>query len=138
MRTQKTGHLFHIDFGYIFGRDPKPMPPPMKITKQMIEGMGGPKSPYYRDFLVNACQAYNIVRKGANLFLNLLNLMRDAGIADMGPDPDKTIEGVREKFRLDLDDEEAENAFLQVIDDSVAALFPALSDFIHTIATRLR
>ena len=35
------GRLFHIDFGYILGSDPKPFPPPMKICKEMIDAMGG-------------------------------------------------------------------------------------------------
>ena len=30
------GKLFHIDFGYILGRDPKPLPPPMKLSKEMV------------------------------------------------------------------------------------------------------
>lgn len=30
------GRLFHIDFGYILGRDPKPLPPPMKLCKEMV------------------------------------------------------------------------------------------------------
>ncbi|XP_011502778.1 PREDICTED: phosphatidylinositol 3-kinase catalytic subunit type 3 [Ceratosolen solmsi marchali] len=30
-----SGKLFHIDFGYILGRDPKPLPPPMKLSKEM-------------------------------------------------------------------------------------------------------
>ena len=30
------GKLFHIDFGYILGRDPKPFPPPMKLSKEMV------------------------------------------------------------------------------------------------------
>jgi hypothetical protein len=35
------GRLFHIDFGYILGNDPKPFPPPMKLCREMIEAMGG-------------------------------------------------------------------------------------------------
>jgi phosphatidylinositol 3-kinase len=125
---RKTGHLFHIDFGFIFGRDPKPYPPPIKITKQMINGMGGPRSP----------SAYKIIRRSANLLLSLLTLMKDTNIPDMQPDPDAVIDRVRDKFRLDCEDLVAERAFLKVVDDSVAALFPHISDFIHTIATKLR
>ena len=35
------GGLFHVDFGFILGRDPKPFPPPMKLCKEMVEAMGG-------------------------------------------------------------------------------------------------
>jgi len=52
-----VGHLFHIDFGYILGRDPKPMPPPMKLTREMVDAMGGPGSDNYKiftDLCVNA------------------------------------------------------------------------------------
>ena len=34
--VSQNGKLFHIDFGYILGRDPKPLPPPMKLSKEMI------------------------------------------------------------------------------------------------------
>ena len=36
-----NGKLFHVDFGFMLGRDPKPLPPPVKITRDMIETMGG-------------------------------------------------------------------------------------------------
>lgn len=42
-----SGKLFHIDFGYILGRDPKPMPPPMKLSKEMVEAMGGNRATRY-------------------------------------------------------------------------------------------
>lgn len=35
------GRLFHVDFGFILGKDPKPFPPPMKLCKEMVEAMGG-------------------------------------------------------------------------------------------------
>jgi len=46
----RSGKLFHIDFGYILGRDPKPMPPPMKLSKEMIEAFGGMTSEHYHQF----------------------------------------------------------------------------------------
>lgn len=32
------GRLFHIDFGFALGEDPKPFQPPIKIIKNMING----------------------------------------------------------------------------------------------------
>lgn len=142
------GHLFHIDFGFIFGRDPKPYPAPMRLTKEMVEAMGGPGSPYfrkyhkvshhYREFQRKACQAYNIMRKSAHLVLNLLRLMRGAGIEDLSVDPDTTLAKLQEKFKLDISDEEAEHSFLQLVDESVSALFPAIFEQLHKIAVIMR
>ncbi|PVV02464.1 hypothetical protein BB560_003081, partial [Smittium megazygosporum] len=33
------GKLFHVDYGYILGKDPKPFPPPIKLCKEMVEAM---------------------------------------------------------------------------------------------------
>ena len=46
----RNGKLLHIDFGYILGSDPKPLPPPMKLSKEMIEGFGGDDTEYYQQF----------------------------------------------------------------------------------------
>jgi len=127
----EDGHLFHIDFGYIFGRDPKPFPPPMKLCKEMVLAMGGSESNLYMDFRRFCCLAFNILRKHANLILNLLSLMGDANIPNLSADLDKSLLKVQEKFRLDLEDEKADEFLLTLIDESVSALFPQLMEKIH-------
>ncbi|CAM9758403.1 unnamed protein product [Ectocarpus fasciculatus] len=128
-----TGHLFHIDFGYIFGRDPKPGATPIRFTKEMADAMGGVKSEDYKMFKTYCCQAYNWLRKNANLILNLLSLMSDAGIPDLSDDPVAALAKVEDNFRLDLTDEMAENLFLRMIDTSPQALAPRFNEWIHII-----
>ncbi|RYG47273.1 hypothetical protein EON67_08720 [archaeon] len=93
----KDGHLFHVDFGFIFGMDPKPRPAPMRLTAEMIEGMGGPDSNNYHRFKSYCCQAYITLRKSVDLIMSLLNLMRDAGIEALAMSPDVTIAKVRRR-----------------------------------------
>ncbi|KNA23549.1 hypothetical protein SOVF_023590 [Spinacia oleracea] len=125
------GRLFHVDFGFILGRDPKPFPPPMKLCKEMVEAMGGAESQYYTRFKQYCCEAYNILRKSSNLILNLFHLMAGSNIPDIASDPEKGILKLQEKFRLDLDDEASIHFFQDLINDSVSALFPQMVETIH-------
>ncbi len=52
LMLRSEGHLFHIDFGFILGADPKIFPPPFKLTYQMVEAMGGEASEEYEQFKV--------------------------------------------------------------------------------------
>ncbi|KAK9119728.1 hypothetical protein Scep_017821 [Stephania cephalantha] len=125
------GRLFHVDFGFILGRDPKPFPPPMKLCKEMVEAMGGAESQYYTRFKSYCCEAYNILRKSSNLILNLFHLMAGSNIPDIASDPEKGILKLQEKFRLDLDDEDSIHFFQDLINESVSALFPQMVETIH-------
>ncbi|XP_066361256.1 phosphatidylinositol 3-kinase, root isoform-like [Miscanthus floridulus] len=128
------GHLFHIDFAFIMGRDPKPFPPPMKLCKEMVEAMGGVESQYYMRFKSYCCEAYNILRKSNSLILNLFKLMGGSNIPcissvdSAGP---KGIGQLEQKFRMDLDDEDAIHFFQDLINESVSALFPQMVETIH-------
>eukprot|EP01134_Creolimax_fragrantissima_P003351 CFRG3351T1 len=131
LMLRTDGHLFHIDFGYILGRDPKPFAPPMKLTKEMLEGMGGATSAEYKKFSSNCYNAFLILRRSANLILNLFNLMTTANIPDIAAEPDKCVAKIEEQFRLDLDEEDAVAYLQTVINDSVGALFPQMVEQIH-------
>jgi phosphatidylinositol 3-kinase len=85
------GHFFHADFGYILGRDPKPFPAQMKLTKEMVDVMGGISSPQYAQFKSYCFTAYTTLRKSANLILNLFALMVNANIPDILIEPDKAV-----------------------------------------------
>lgn len=44
------GKLFHIDFGFILGQDPKPMAPHVRITEPMKDAMGtGPGKEKFKE-----------------------------------------------------------------------------------------
>lgn len=104
----------------------------------MVECMGGIGSEQYQKFTTYCCQAYNWLRKSATLILNLLSLMVDARIDELSEDPVATLALLQERFRLDLTDEQAEQFFLGLVNDSVTSLFPVLMEYIHKVATKLR
>lgn len=125
------GHFFHIDFGYILGRDPKPMPPPIKLSQVMVDAMGGSDSTNYATFKQYCFTAYTTLRKSSNLILNLFALMTDANIPDIIAEPDKAVEKIRERFALGVSEEEAIRGFEALIEDSVGRLFPQIIDIVH-------
>lgn len=129
-----TGKLFHIDFGYILGRDPKPLPPPMKLSKEMVEAMGGTDSEHYNEFRKLCYTAYLHLRRNANVILNLFSLMVNANVPDIALEPDKAIKKVQDKLRLDLGDEEAVQYFKHLLDISVTAVMAALVEQFHKFA----
>ncbi|KAI1724754.1 phosphoinositide 3-kinase family, accessory domain (PIK domain) domain-containing protein [Ditylenchus destructor] len=103
----ENGRMFHVDFGFILGRDPKPLPPSMKLTSEMINAMGGQNSEYFKDFVDYCTTAFCILRRHANLITNLFSLMLDAGIPDIAVEKDKAVQKVLERFHLHLTDEGA-------------------------------
>ena len=125
------GHFFHADFGFILGRDPKPFAPAMKLCKEMVDGMGGSGSEQYRQFKQYCFTAYTTLRKSSNLILNLFSLMVDANIPDIKIEPDKVVSKVKERFHLEMSEEDAIRHFERLIEDSSNAIFPVVIDRLH-------
>jgi phosphatidylinositol 3-kinase len=132
------GHFFHADFGFILGRDPKPFAPAMKLCKEMVDGMGGSSSEQYQQFKQYCFTAYTTLRKSSNLILNLFSLMVDANIPDIKLEPDKAVLKVKERFHLELSEEDAIRHFERLIEDSANAIFPVVIDRLHGIVQHFR
>ncbi len=72
----KNGVIFHIDYSFCIGHDPKPFFPSMRITDEMIDMIGGFQSNDYKKFINNCNIYYNCIRKNTNiisLYIFLLN-----------------------------------------------------------------
>ncbi|KAJ8953167.1 hypothetical protein NQ318_017195 [Aromia moschata] len=134
----RDGKLFHIDFGYILGRDPKPLPPPMKLSKEMVEAMGGVSSEHFQEFRKLCYTSFLHLRRHANLMLNLFSLMVDISVPDIALEPDKAVRKVQDKFRLDLGEEEAVHYIQNLIETSVTAVMAAIVEQLHKITQYIR
>jgi phosphatidylinositol 3-kinase len=133
------GHFFHADFGFILGRDPKPFAPVMKLSKEMVDCMGGINSDFYNITFKQYCKTvFTALRKSSNLILNLFSLMVDANIPDIRIDPDKAVSKVKERFHLELNDQEAEDYIVKIIEDSHSAFAPVVIDKLHELVQAFR
>ncbi|KAH0481845.1 MAG: LOW QUALITY PROTEIN: uncharacterized protein KVP18_004206 [Porospora cf. gigantea A] len=56
--------MLHVDFGYLWGDDPKPFPPPMRICKEMLAVMGGQESAGFQRFTACMRVFYRLLRQG--------------------------------------------------------------------------
>ena len=128
------GHFFHADFGFILGRDPKPFAPAVKLSKEMVDAMGGagpPASEAYLQFRQYCFLAFAALRKSSSLILNLFGLMTHANVPDIRAEPDKAVLKVRERFHLDLSEEDATRHLDGVLEDSLSGIIPVVIDRLH-------
>ena len=130
LMIKEDGKMFHIDFGFILGNDPKTYPPPFKICSQMIQAMGGKDSEKYKEFKKFCINAYWVLRDNARLIVNMFYLMIDSGILQINNED--TLFKLHDKFVPELSKSEAEVSFLGKLDDSVNALFPIIYDKVHS------
>lgn len=66
------GLLFHIDFGYVVGKDPKYSSNHIKIAPEIVNVIGGYNSKYYKIFKEYCVKIYNKLRLHINAFMNML------------------------------------------------------------------
>jgi len=132
LMIDNRGRLFHIDFGFILGKDPKPAPPPIKLCQEMVECMGGKGSKRYEEFKQKCVNAYWVLRENARVIVNMFYLMIDSGIPELNDI--EMLNKLHEKFVPGYSKQEASNSFLTNLEESVNALMPVLMEKIHAWA----
>jgi phosphatidylinositol 3-kinase len=92
--------------------------------------MGGANTVHYKRFRNFCFTAFTILRKNANLILNLVALMVDANIPDIKHRD--VHEQLQDKFRLDLTEEEAIKHFETLLNET--SYLAVVLDRIHDLA----
>uniref|UniRef100_A0A7E4UXK9 Phosphatidylinositol 3-kinase catalytic subunit type 3 n=2 Tax=Panagrellus redivivus TaxID=6233 RepID=A0A7E4UXK9_PANRE len=127
------GRIFHIDFGYILGNDPKPFQAPMRITPQMVNAMGGFEGRHFKTFRELFRNIFLNLHGHAKLLSNLFGLMLDAGIPAIEAEKDKAVQKLLERFHLDLSGEALERQIDLIIDGAKTDFGGFVSDAVHGI-----
>jgi phosphatidylinositol 3-kinase len=138
----RMGHLFHVDFGFIFGKNPAGkniMAPPIRICKEMVMGMGGKTHPKYELFEKKCVESFLYLRNYQRLILNLFHLMIHAGIKDLNfAEHERILISLYEKFMPNKTNIEAEKEFINIIKESVNAFFPKVMEKFHVWAQYMK
>ncbi|XP_066540446.1 phosphatidylinositol 4-phosphate 3-kinase C2 domain-containing subunit alpha [Hoplias malabaricus] len=134
-----TGHMFHIDFGKFLGHAQmigsfKRDRAPFVLTSDMAYVINGGERPTSRfQLFIDLCsQAYNLIRKHASLFLNLLSLMTQSGLPELtGP---QDLKYVYDALQPETTDAEATIFFTRLIESSLGSVATKFNFFIHNLA----
>ncbi|EFC37489.1 predicted protein [Naegleria gruberi] len=161
---KESGELFHIDFGFVLGEDPKAYlgTPPMRISREMVADFS---EEHLSAFRMYCCQTFKVLRKYASLIIYMLlwisitnmdykeqatiKRFDKLGIQGNTPHPGsihnplkhfttRNVLTTQNNLRLDLLDNELDDFVLKLIDQSLNMLGPKVNEEIHKIAMKLR
>lgn len=135
----KDGLLFHIDYGFILGKDPKPLQPPMRLDHYMIEALGGTQTQQFEQFKKLCVIAFNCLRRHVGLFMVMLRLVVEAipeiTDFDMSYTQHDLEAFVIERFLPGQTDDEAATALMLRMEGKLnERIGLKLSDFVHAHA----
>ncbi|XP_069821085.1 phosphatidylinositol 4-phosphate 3-kinase C2 domain-containing subunit alpha [Dendropsophus ebraccatus] len=138
---RSSGHMFHIDFGKFLGHAQmfgsfKRDRAPFVLTSDMAYVINGGEKPTSRFqlFVDLCCQAYNLLRRHTNLFLNLLSLMLSSGLPELTGVQD--LKYVHDALQPHATDAEATIFFTRLIESSLGSVATKFNFFIHNLAQR--
>ncbi|KAF8819329.1 phosphatidylinositol 3- and 4-kinase, partial [Cardiosporidium cionae] len=123
-----TGHVVHIDFGFIFdispGKDITMERAPFKLTHGMVEVMGGRQSQYFRLYTHLCVKGFLALRDHADHILHMVELMTHSGLPCF---KSLSMQCLRERFRLGKNIREAsrymENKILQSYNNKYTRIY---------------
>jgi Phosphatidylinositol 3- and 4-kinase len=135
----QSGSFFHCDFSFILGSDPKTYLP-MRLTEDMVYGMGGRESDNFARFLSLISASFLALRRPENvrILLSMVRLMKASCLPDVSENQpiEQAILGVRDRLRLDLSDSRAIVFMEELVEASLSNKMWIAVDAIHHLGKK--
>ena len=117
-----AGHVIHIDFGFVFGQAPGgsfslELSTPFKLTEEMLDVMGGLRSPLFSEFVTLFCCGFLALQSYSDTFLTLVEITCEDSTFKCfeGKETAEIVSKLRERFCTDLGKEETVSFALDLI-----------------------
>lgn len=118
-----SGHVIHIDFGFLFTNSPGGNinfeTAPFKLTNDMVELMGGVDGELFRYFKVLLVQGFLELRKHAEECVLMVEMMLPGERMACLQDSAKAVRELRERFHTTKTDEQCINLVDSLVNNSV-------------------
>lgn len=135
----QSGSFFHCDFSFILGSDPK-MYLPVRVTEDMVLGMGGKSSDNYARFLSMVGAAFLCLRRPENVrvLLSMVRLMEYSCVPDISENQttEGAVFGIRNRLRLELSEQDAVAYMEELVESSQSSKTWLAVDAIHSLGKK--
>lgn len=125
------GRMFHIDFGWCFGKDPKLMAPKMKVSKDLVKAMGGEGSVDFESYLNYVAEIFCMLRQDVYIIISLLYILQGGGMAYLDEAAQSHFYVIEDNYQLSLERDAAIYYILDVVKASMKAIMGQFIDAFH-------
>jgi len=130
MLVTDDGRILHIDFTYILGDDPKHVRTEMRVTKDMLDALGGKDTASFMEFKDMCIDAYRSIRIHAPFWYALLTRVSD---------PERARRHVLQRLVPGQKQQEADDILVEIVDRSSSGSWgQAITDTSHAWSTWAR
>ena len=136
------GEIFHVDFGYILGKDPhehKYTPPKIRLDGCVVHALQGVGSPYYERFEKLCLKGFVDLRRASTVLLRALYYIKYASIPSLIDETkfEKRLHRMKKQLMWDKGQSESTAVlrFKDILEESRNHFLQPLVEVLHNCST---